>query len=237
MRRISRGVVVLAVVMPALVALTGEVASAQRPAPFERTEHREACVNYQPLRRPFFGELHLHTQYSMDAATLDTRNTPRDAYNFARGKKVGLPPFINTLTGPGPSPLLPPPPRVSSHPYCLPGEKCPFMATRTIQLPPGRALDFAAVTDHAELFGESNICFYEEMVQCTQDSECGDGFRCFGAQAQDKGRCVPLGYADYACTLAREEVSRLRTGLGTNLFATYVTAENPVRFPFCGPNG
>jgi hypothetical protein len=48
------------------------IAQGHKP-PFERTEKREACANYQPTRQPFFGELHLHTQYSMDAANLDTR--------------------------------------------------------------------------------------------------------------------------------------------------------------------
>jgi hypothetical protein len=234
----------LAAVISAWGALTEEVAMARGPSqPFERTEQREACVNFQPLRQPFFGELHLHTQYSTDAATLDTRNTPRDAYLFAKGYRVGLPPFINTLTSPGPPPLTPPAPPVSSHPYCFPGQKCEFMATRTIQLPPGRALDFAAVTDHAELFGEGNICFYEETVPCTQDSQCGAGFQCLlggplgAVLGATQGKCVPRGWADGACILAREEVSRLRSGLGTSLFATYVTAENPARLPFCGPDG
>src|SRR5205085_4323886 len=98
--------------------MTTEVTQARGPVSFERTEQREACMSFQPLRQPFFGELHLHTQYSTDAATLDTRNTPRDAYLFAKGHKVGLPPFINTLTGAGaPPPLLTSPPPVSSHPY------------------------------------------------------------------------------------------------------------------------
>jgi Protein of unknown function (DUF3604) len=66
---------------------------AQGPTlPFERTGPGEQCANFEALRQPFFGELHLHTQYSMDAANLDTRNTPRDAYRFAKGEKVGIPP-------------------------------------------------------------------------------------------------------------------------------------------------
>ena len=92
--------------------------------PFAQTETREPCANFQPLRQPFFGELHLHTQYSMDAANLDTRNTPRDAYRFAKGEKVGIPPFVDTrLERDDDTP--PPIGGVSQHPYCLPPVTCP----------------------------------------------------------------------------------------------------------------
>jgi hypothetical protein len=215
--------------------MAGSAAMAGNGSPaFVRTENREACVNNQPLRQPFFGELHLHTQYSTDAATLDTRNTPRDAYLFAKGLKVGVPPFINTLTGtetPPPPPAVSPP--VSSHPYCFPGEKCERMATRTIQLPPGRALDFAAITDHSEFFGEGNICFYEENVPCPPGI-CSAGQVCSSVE----GRCVPIGYNSPECTLARQAIAGLRGGLGLALFSAYIEPENPgQRFAFCGPNG
>ncbi len=54
---------------------------------------REACANRDPLRRPFFGDSHVHTAYSFDASSQDTRNTPRDAYRFAKGEEVGLQPY------------------------------------------------------------------------------------------------------------------------------------------------
>jgi hypothetical protein len=38
--------------------------------------------------RPFFGETHLHTGFSMDAGAFGARLTPRDAYRFARGEEV-----------------------------------------------------------------------------------------------------------------------------------------------------
>ena len=44
---------------------------------------REPCASTDPLRRPFFGDTHVHTAYSFDASSQDTRNTPRDAYRFA----------------------------------------------------------------------------------------------------------------------------------------------------------
>ena len=78
MKRTRFGVIWVA--MAAVTLVGGAIAIAGNGSPpFVRTEQRDACVNYQPLRQPFFGELHLHTQYSTVAATLDTRNTPRDA--------------------------------------------------------------------------------------------------------------------------------------------------------------
>jgi hypothetical protein len=38
--------------------------------------------------RPFFGDTHLHTSYSMDAGAFGARLDPRDAYRFARGEQV-----------------------------------------------------------------------------------------------------------------------------------------------------
>jgi hypothetical protein len=42
-------------------------------------------------RKPLFGELHIHTQYSFDAYAFNTRATPDDAYNFAKGKPLKHP--------------------------------------------------------------------------------------------------------------------------------------------------
>jgi len=45
-----------------------------------------ADLNYPT--RPFFGDTHLHTAFSMDAGAFGARLTPRDAYRFARGEQV-----------------------------------------------------------------------------------------------------------------------------------------------------
>jgi hypothetical protein len=87
----------------------------------------EACAHRDPLRRPYFGDTHVHTALSFDAAGQGTRATPRDAYRFALGAPLGIPPFDREGR---------------------PGQ--------TIQL--RRPLDFAIVTDHAELLGETRIC-------------------------------------------------------------------------------
>jgi hypothetical protein len=56
-------------------------------------ETREPCADRDPLRRAFFGDLHVHTTFSFDAHVFDVRTTPDDAYRFARGEPVQLPPL------------------------------------------------------------------------------------------------------------------------------------------------
>jgi hypothetical protein len=85
------------------------------------------CHHYSEQRTPFFGDLHVHTKYSLDANTQGTIVGPHDAYRFALGEQLGI------------------------QPYNEAGEPL-----RSAQL--SRPLDFAAVTDHAELFGETEIC-------------------------------------------------------------------------------
>jgi hypothetical protein len=51
------------------------------------------CTDFDPLRRAFFGDLHVHTALSQDAFVFDTRTSPMDAYRFARGEPVLLPPL------------------------------------------------------------------------------------------------------------------------------------------------
>ncbi|MBW2270440.1 MAG: DUF3604 domain-containing protein [Deltaproteobacteria bacterium] len=51
------------------------------------------CGANDPLRRPFFGDTHVHTGYSQDASTQGNRATPRDAYRFARGEPLAIQPW------------------------------------------------------------------------------------------------------------------------------------------------
>lgn len=102
-------------------------ARADESVVLEGTRPRAGCRDSDPSRRPFFGDLHVHTALSLDAATMATINRPRDAYRFARGGRIGIQPYTTDGT-----------------------------PMRTVQL--SRALDFAAVTDHAELLGEVHIC-------------------------------------------------------------------------------
>ena len=91
------------------------------------TEEREACANRNPLRNAYFGDLHVHTTYSYDARPLGVTTVPSDAYRYARGEEILLPPYEQ-----GGQPVT----------------------VRKV----GPALDFAAVTDHAEFFGELALC-------------------------------------------------------------------------------
>jgi len=93
---------------------------------FERTESRNPCAVSEPLRRPFFGELHVHTRLSFDAFPWDPPLGPRDAYLFALGNEVEIPP--RDANG------------------------------NRLHARLSRPLDFTAVTDHAEGFGETGVC-------------------------------------------------------------------------------
>ena len=61
------------------------VALADSPAP-------APCRAHDPLRRPFFGDLHVHTALSSDAWMFDVRVRPADAYRYATGGEIALSP-------------------------------------------------------------------------------------------------------------------------------------------------
>jgi len=98
----------------------------------EYSEQREPCISSEEHMQPFFGDLHVHTRYSLDASTQGTRTTPEQAYRFARGLKLGIQPWTSSNKG-----------------------------VRSLQL--RRPLDFAMVSDHAELIGEVHMCNTPEV--------------------------------------------------------------------------
>lgn len=63
------------------------------PERVQYTEDRKPCTDYQPLRRPMFGDLHVHGGDSFDAWAYQTKATPGDIYQFAQGKPMDIPPF------------------------------------------------------------------------------------------------------------------------------------------------
>ena len=79
----------------ALLAVAFPLLATQPATAFERTEQRVPCQASDPLRRPFFGDTHVHTSFSFDAMGQGVRTTPRDAYRFARGEAIGVPPYVD----------------------------------------------------------------------------------------------------------------------------------------------
>ncbi len=88
----------------------------------------QSCSDRTSVRRAYFGDLHVHTSLSSDAFVFGTRIRPDDAYRFASG---GGPAPMNVITQTG-------------------------LRQATARIP--RPLDFAAVTDHAEMIGAGVVC-------------------------------------------------------------------------------
>jgi Protein of unknown function (DUF3604) len=102
-------------------------ASGAAEAQLEYSEQRAPCDMRDEHKRPWFGDLHVHTRYSLDAATQGTNTSPAQAYEFATGERIGIQPWDEQ-----------------------------GRAARSLQL--RRPLDFAMVSDHAELTGEVKMC-------------------------------------------------------------------------------
>lgn len=65
------------------------VADDSAPTNFSEAESK---VSTNPLKNAYFGELHLHTAYSLDAYIFGTKlNTPFEAYKFAKGQTIDMP--------------------------------------------------------------------------------------------------------------------------------------------------
>jgi hypothetical protein len=72
-----------AMVFPAFAQIPGTPSEKVFPKP---SYSPYAGRNYPT--RPYFGDQHLHTSFSMDAGAFGARLTPRDAYRFARGEEI-----------------------------------------------------------------------------------------------------------------------------------------------------
>src|SRR5262245_7283665 len=52
---------------------------------------RQPCAHRDPLRQALYGDLHVHTGFSMDVSEREGFSNPDTAYRFARGEAVDLP--------------------------------------------------------------------------------------------------------------------------------------------------
>ena len=100
---------------------------------------KRECADRNLERNAYFGDLHVHTKYSLDASTQGTNVGPHDAYRFARGERIPVQPYDQDGNG-----------------------------LRSTQI--ARPLDFAAVTDHSEFFGETEICTHPSTRVTTRRS-------------------------------------------------------------------
>jgi len=92
----------------------------------------EPCADFNALKNPYFGDLHVHTSLSNDGYSFGSRVRPDDAYRYAFAKgSVEL--AINQ------------------------GDQ---VNLREVSI--DRPLDFMAATDHAEFLGEQTICMDPE---------------------------------------------------------------------------
>jgi hypothetical protein len=156
------------------------------------------CAHYNPARNPYFGDLHVHTRYSLDANTQGTILGPHEAYQFALGEQLGI------------------------QPYDEAGNALRF--TRIV-----RPLDFAAVTDHAELFGETEICTNDEYLEYNLP-ECVF-YRNFPSQSFILFNLVAVGLP---------ELPQFPTPEGIPLVsdAPVIGSDGRIpRMPYCGING
>lgn len=51
------------------------------------------CADFDELRKPLFGDTHIHTTLSFDANVRGTRLGPEGAYRYARGEPIGIQPY------------------------------------------------------------------------------------------------------------------------------------------------
>jgi Protein of unknown function (DUF3604) len=82
------GLLAVAFALPAIAQDTGQLdkAAAERVHPAKPPYSPYAGRNFPT--RPFFGDTHLHTSFSMDAGAFGARLGPREAYRFAKGEEI-----------------------------------------------------------------------------------------------------------------------------------------------------
>ncbi len=103
MRRVALGLLVAAVILVGCAGLWLRIFSLNpteaawvpplRGATADVVRPRQSCESRHELRQAYFGDLHVHSGFSMDARTRDLTLSPDEAYRYARGEVVRLPPL------------------------------------------------------------------------------------------------------------------------------------------------
>jgi hypothetical protein len=154
----------------------------------------QVCPDYNPERNPYFGDLHVHTAFSMDAVLVGVVTEPSEAYAFAKGAPIPLAPVGRQLFG----------------------------SAAVAQLE--RPLDFAAVTDHAEFFGELHLC--------TVPPDPSDPAAAYNTEFCVNYRAVVEGNRSIISPTPPPEVS-----VGVfRAFTAPLAGNPPTRHPICGPD-
>ncbi len=76
-------------------AAASTAASAAADRLVQYSEERASCDHYTPNRLPLFGDLHVHTMLSFDAAANTIGATPEDAFAYARGEAIDFWPVVD----------------------------------------------------------------------------------------------------------------------------------------------
>src|SRR5215469_10844214 len=82
------GAILLGLLLDTGCTKSQAVGSASGASGATAPQSSEAATPRNPLRNAYFGDLHLHTSYSMDAFAFGTRTTPEDSFKFAMGEPV-----------------------------------------------------------------------------------------------------------------------------------------------------
>ena len=136
------------------------------------TEKRARCAEHNPLKNAYFGDLHLHTGLSFDAWVYGNIHAPTDAYRFALGEPLLVPP----LDGDGQ-----PTQRVQlDRPldFAMVTDHSEFLAEVRLCTLPGTAAYDSSVCRNFRRGGDEGVTFFGTQTALADPERfdiCGDG--------------------------------------------------------------